>query len=76
MIEIELLEKIRCVQAIQKSETIFEIDHLATHYYQIISGAVKMNNFNGEFIQVFLCESQFGEPSLFLDRNPALMPKR
>jgi hypothetical protein len=36
MIEIELLEKYDAMKAIQKV-TIFEKDHLATHYYQIIS---------------------------------------
>ena len=46
----------------KKSETIFEKYHLATQYYQIIPGAVKMNNFNDEgrmFIQGFFCESEF-----------------
>jgi hypothetical protein len=39
MIEIELLEKYDAVlKPVQKSETIFEKDHLATQYYQIISG--------------------------------------
>jgi CRP-like cAMP-binding protein len=54
----------------KKSEIIFEIDHLATHYYQIISGAVKMNNYNdGSLFRYFYAESEFGEPSLFLDRT-------
>jgi hypothetical protein len=38
MIEIELLEKYDAVLKAKKSETIFEKDHLATQYYQIISG--------------------------------------
>jgi hypothetical protein len=39
MIEIELLEKYDAVlKQYKKSETIFEKDHLATQYYQIISG--------------------------------------
>ncbi|SDZ86363.1 cAMP-binding domain of CRP or a regulatory subunit of cAMP-dependent protein kinases [Flavobacterium gillisiae] len=74
MIEIELLEKYDAVRkCYKKSEIIFEIDHLATHYYQIISGAVKMNNYNDEgreFIQgIFYANQSFGEPPLFLDRT-------
>lgn len=74
MIEIELLEKYDAVRKrYKKSEIIFEIDHLATHYYQIISGAVKMNNYNDEgreFIQgIFYANQSFGEPPLFLDRT-------
>jgi CRP-like cAMP-binding protein len=72
MIEIELLEKYDAVlKQYKKSETIFEKDHLATQYYQIISGTVKMNNFNDEgreFIQdFFYANHRFGEPPLFLD---------
>jgi CRP-like cAMP-binding protein len=74
MIEIELLEKYDAVRKrYKKSEIIFEIDHLATHYYQITSGAVKMNNYNDEgreFIQgIFYANQSFGEPPLFLDRT-------
>lgn len=74
MIEIELLEKYEAVRKrYKKAEIIFEKDHLATHYYQIISGAVKMNNFNDEgreFIQgFFYADQSFGEPPLFLDRT-------
>lgn len=74
MIEIELLEKYGAVRKqYKKSEIIFEKGNLATHYYQIISGAVKMNNFNDEgreFIQGFFYANQsFGEPPLFLDRT-------
>ncbi|WP_414000030.1 Crp/Fnr family transcriptional regulator [Flavobacterium sp. W1B] len=74
MIEIELLEKYGAVRKrYKKSEIIFEKDNLATQYYQIISGAVKMNNFNDEgreFIQgFFYADQSFGEPPLFLDRT-------
>ena len=74
MIPTELLEKYEAVRKqYKKSEIIFQKDCLATHYYQIISGAVKMNNFNDEgreFIQGIFYENQsFGEPPLFLDRT-------
>ena len=74
MIEIELLEKYNVARKqFKKLEIIFEKDHLATHYYQIISGAVKMNNYNDdgrEFIQgIFYANQSFGEPPLFLDRT-------
>lgn len=74
MIEIDLLEKYEAVRKhYQKSEIIFHQDSLASHYYQIISGSVKMNNFNDEgreFIQGFFYANQsFGEPPLFLDRS-------
>lgn len=74
MIEIELLEKYDAVRKrYKKSEIIFEKDRLATQYYQVISGAVKMNNFNDEgreFIQgIFYANQSFGEPPLFLDRT-------
>ena len=74
MIPIEILEKYSAVRRLyKKSEIIFEKNKLATHYYQIISGAVKMHNFNDEgreFIQGFFYEKQcFGEPPLFLERT-------
>lgn len=57
MIQIEILEKYDAIRRIyKKSEIIFEKDTYATHYYQIISGSVKMNNFNDEgreLVQVF-----------------------
>ena len=74
MIPLEILEKYDAVRRLyKKSEVIFDKDKLATHYYQIISGAVKMNNFNDEgreFIQGFFYAKQcFGEPPLFLNRT-------
>lgn len=54
-----------------KGEMIFNENDTARNYYQIISGAVKMNNFNDdgkEFIQgIFYKEQSFGEPPLFID---------
>lgn len=74
MIPLEILEKYDAVRRLyKKSEVIFDKDKLATHYYQIISGAVKMNNFNDEgreFIQgFFYAKHCFGEPPLFLNRT-------
>jgi CRP-like cAMP-binding protein len=74
MIEIELLEKYKAIRKqYKKSDIIFEINHLAMHYYQIISGVVKMNNYNDdgrEFIQgIFYTNQSFGEPPMFLDRT-------
>ncbi|CAM3968788.1 Crp/Fnr family transcriptional regulator [Flavobacterium weaverense] len=74
MIPIEIIEKYDAVRRFyKKSEIIFEKDSFATHYYQIISGSVKMNNFNDEgreFIQGFFTVHQcFGEPPLFLERT-------
>ena len=74
MIPLEILEKYDAVRRLyKKSEVIFDKDKLATHYYQIISGAVKMKNFNDEgreFIQGFFYAKQcFGEPPLFLNRT-------
>lgn len=54
-----------------KGEEIFSENETANYYYQIISGAVKMNNYNDdgkEFIQnVFYKTQSFGEPPLFID---------
>lgn len=53
-----------------KDEKIFSVNETALHYYQIISGAVKMSNFNDEgkeFIQgIFYKNQSFGEPPLFI----------
>ena len=54
-----------------KGETIFLENETARYYFQIISGAVKMNNYNDdgkEFIQnVFYKTQSFGEPPLFIN---------
>jgi CRP-like cAMP-binding protein len=54
-----------------KEKKIFSENETARYYYQISSGAVKMNNYNDygkEFIQnVFYKGQSFGEPPLFID---------
>jgi CRP-like cAMP-binding protein len=72
MIAIELLEKQGAQKKFYKKGTIlFEEGKLATHYFQILSGEVKMNNYNDdgrEFIQgIFYKDQSFGEPPLFLN---------
>ncbi len=74
MIAIDLLEKYGALKKFfAKNETIFEEGNLPTHYYQIISGEVKMSNYNDdarEFIQgIFYKEQSFGEPPLFLNQK-------
>jgi CRP-like cAMP-binding protein len=73
MIATELLEKYGALRkSFKKTATIFEEGRPSTHYYQILTGEVKMNNFNDdgrEFIQGFFSKDQsFGEPPLFLNR--------
>ena len=74
MIAVELLEKYGAVKkTFGKNEIIFEEGNLPTHYYQIISGEIKMCNYNDdgrEFIQgIFYQEQSFGEPPLFLNQK-------
>ena len=74
MITSELLEKYGAVKkSFDKNEIIFEEGNLPAHYYQIISGEVKMSNYNDdgrEFIQgIFYKGQSFGEPPLFLNQN-------
>ncbi|MBF4484753.1 Crp/Fnr family transcriptional regulator [Flavobacterium sp. CSZ] len=74
MIAIDLLEKYGALKkSFDKNQIIFEEGNLPTHYYQIISGEVKMSNYNDdgrEFIQgIFYKEQSFGEPPLFLNQN-------
>ena len=74
MIAIALLEKYGALKkSFDKNEIIFEEGNLPTHYYQIISGEVKMSNYNDdgrEFIQgIFYKNQSFGEPPLFLNQN-------
>lgn len=74
MIVIDLLEKYGALKkSFDKNEIIFEEGNLPTHYYQIISGEIKMSNYNDdgrEFIQgIFYKEQSFGEPPLFLNQN-------
>ena len=53
-----------------KGEVLFQQGDHARYYHQILTGAVKMNNFNDggkEFVQGFFNASEgFGEPALFL----------
>lgn len=72
MIPEELLLKYNAeTKDFKKEEYIFSEKQTAHYYYQIVSGAVKMNNFNDdgkEFIQgVFYKNQSFGEPPLFID---------
>lgn len=74
MIAIEILEKYGALKkSFDKSEIIFEEGNLPTHYYQIISGEIKMSNYNDdgrEFIQgIFYKDQSFGEPPLFLNQK-------
>jgi len=74
MIAIDLLEKHGALKkSFGKNDIIFEEGNLPTHYYQIISGEVKMSNYNDdgrEFIQgIFYKEQSFGEPPLFLNQK-------
>ena len=74
MITTELLEKYGALKKFfDKNEMIFEEGNLPTHYYQIISGEVKMSNYNDdgrEFIQgIFYKTQSFGEPPLFLNQK-------
>lgn len=74
MITIELLEKYGVLKkSFDKSDIIFEEGNLPLNYYQIISGEVKMCNYNDEgreFIQgIFYKGQSFGEPPLFLNQK-------
>lgn len=74
MITVELLEKYGVVKkSFDKNDIIFEEGNLPLHYYQIISGEVKMSNYNDdgrEFIQgIFYDGQSFGEPPMFLNQK-------
>ena len=74
MIAAELLEKYGAVKKFfPKNDIVFEEGNLPAYYYQIISGEIKMSNYNDdgrEFIQgIFYKEQSFGEPPLFLNQN-------
>ncbi len=74
MITSELLKKYGAVQkSFAKNEIIFEEGSLPIHYHQIISGEIKMSNYNDdgrEFIQgIFYKNQSFGEPPLFLNQK-------
>lgn len=74
MITAELLKKYGALKkTFLKNEIIFEEGNLPSHYYQTISGEIKMCNYNDdgrEFIQgIFYKEQSFGEPPLFLNQK-------
>lgn len=74
MIPQEVLQKYNAIlKVFEKDSIIFSENETARYYYQIVSGAVKMNNYNDEgkeFIQgIFYKEQSFGEPPLFIDIN-------
>ncbi|AJH14455.1 Crp/Fnr family transcriptional regulator [Myroides profundi] len=77
MITIELLTKYGAeIREVKKNEIIFQEGNYPSHYYQVVSGKVKMNNFSAdgrEFIQnIFTSGQSFGEPPLFIEeRYPA-----
>ncbi|PCH75917.1 MAG: cyclic nucleotide-binding protein [Flavobacteriaceae bacterium] len=69
MIAIKLLQKHGAsIKTFKKGAFIFEKNDLPLYYFQVVSGLVKINNFNDqgkEFIQGFFKEgSSFGEPAL------------
>lgn len=72
MISEELLESVQAKKiTLHKGEVLFEEGQTALFYFQIISGEIKMNNFNDEgkeFIQgIFTAGNSFGEPPLLCD---------
>ncbi|MFY0631256.1 MAG: Crp/Fnr family transcriptional regulator [Flavobacteriaceae bacterium] len=72
MINEELLSKYNAqLKEYSKGDLIFSENEHARYYYQIVSGVVKMNNYNDdgkEFIQgIFYKTQSFGEPPLFVD---------
>jgi CRP-like cAMP-binding protein len=72
MINEQLLQEFGAlIKEYSKNDTIFSEHENAKNYYQIINGAVKMNNYNDdgkEFIQgIFYKQQSFGEPPLFID---------
>lgn len=74
MISLDLLEKYGAVKkSFDKNEIIFKEGIFPSNYFQILSGEVKMSNYNDdgrEFIQgIFYKEQSFGEPPLFLNQK-------
>lgn len=72
MIDISLLFQYDAeVKKYKKNDIIFSESNYPTHYYQVLEGRVKMNNYNAdgkEFIQnIFIKDMSFGEPPLFID---------
>ena len=74
MITVELIEKYGAIKkTFDKNDLVFEEGNLPLNYYQIISGEIKMSNYNDdgrEFIQgIFYKDQSFGEPPLFLNQK-------
>lgn len=74
MITVELLEKYGVSKkTFDRNDIIFEEGSMPLNYYQIVSGEIKMCNYNDdgrEFIQgIFYKEQSFGEPPLFLNQK-------
>ncbi|MTG97191.1 MULTISPECIES: Crp/Fnr family transcriptional regulator [Myroides] len=72
MISVELLLQYSAeIKEYKKGEVIFQEGHYPSHYYQVLLGKVKMNNYSAdgkEFIQnIFASGQSFGEPPLFID---------
>lgn len=72
MIDVDILYKFGGEQKkCKKNEIIFVEGQYPLHYYQILEGKVKMNNYSEdgkEFIQnIFSSGQSFGEPPLFID---------
>lgn len=57
----------------KKGEFLFRKNDYAHYYFQVLEGAIKMNNYSGngrEFIQgIFKEGKSFGEPPLFIDKK-------
>ncbi|PIE99940.1 MAG: cyclic nucleotide-binding protein [Maribacter sp.] len=73
MLDIDLLLKYGAViKKYPKGAILFSQDEEAKYYFQVVSGEVRMNNYNNEgkeFIQgIFKEGKSFGEPPLFIDR--------
>ena len=72
MIRIELLKQYGAVEKkLNKGEFLFQEEDKAVFYYQILSGSMKMNNYNEngqETIQgIFEAPRSFGEPAILGD---------
>ncbi len=72
MIALELLERYGAKEVrIARGETLFQVGDMARFYFQIVTGEIKMNNYNDEgreFVQgIFSAGRSFGEPPLFAD---------
>lgn len=58
---------------LQKGETLFRQGEAAKSYFQVVSGEIKMNNYNDdgkEFLQgIFAAGDSFGEPPLLINEK-------